>query len=68
MPPGVGKKLLIAAAIAASFISLALTITMLLMMGLVTLAMAKLLFAALFGIYVGFGALVAVYRFVVTLK
>jgi hypothetical protein len=58
------KTLKVAAGIAASFIGLAGTIIFLSAMEVVSVEMAKLMLVALLGLYVGFGFLIAVYRFI----
>jgi hypothetical protein len=52
------------AGIAASFAGLAGTIIFLLVMKIVSLAMAKLMLVALVAMYVGFGILIGVYRLI----
>lgn len=61
--PG-NRKLLIFAGIAASFIGLAGTIVLLAGLQIIGAVMAKLMLVALLGMYVGFGVLIAVYRFI----
>ena len=52
------------AGIVASFIGLAGAIVIVSEMGIIGFAMAKLMLVALLGLYVGFGILFAVYRFI----
>jgi hypothetical protein len=52
------------AGIAASFAGLAGTIIFLLVMKIISLAMAKLMLVALVAMYVGFGILIGVYRLI----
>ena len=56
------RTLKVVAGIAASFIGLAATIILLWKAKIVSFEMAKLMLAALLGMYVGFGILIAVYR------
>ena len=58
------KRTLIALGITGSFIAFAGLIIFLAASNLVTLEMAKLMFAALLGMYFGFGFLILVYLFV----
>ena len=58
----------IAAGIATSFIGLAGTIIFLSRTEVINVVLAKLMLAALLGMYVGFGFLIAVYRFIGKLK
>lgn len=58
------KPLLIAAGIAVLFIGLAGAIVVLARTGVISFEMAKLMLAALLGMYVGFGILIAVYRLI----
>jgi len=58
------KTLKIIAGIAASFIGLAGAIIFLAVTKTITFELAKLMLVALFGLYVGFGFLIAVYRLV----
>jgi len=58
------KTLKIIAGIAASFIGLAGTIIFLAVNKTITFELAKLMLVALFGLYIGFGFLIAVYRLV----
>jgi len=58
------KKLLIATGVSLSFFILMATIVVLTAKKVVTGQMAMLMFVALLGLYVGFGLLIAVYRFV----
>jgi hypothetical protein len=62
------RTLKIVAAIAVSFVGLAGTIVFLLVAKIVTAEMAMLMLVALLGMYIGFGILVAVYRFVCKLE
>lgn len=62
------RKLKVVAAVAASFIGLAGTILYLAAAKTISLTMAKLLFAALVGMYFGFGVLIAVYLTISKLK
>ena len=57
-------KLLSVVGIAASFAALAGMVVFLWMSKIVTAQMATLMLVALFGLYFGFGVLIAVYRFV----
>ncbi len=58
------KPLIIAAGIAFSFIGFAVAIVFLSRTGIVSVAAAKLMLAALLGLYFGFGVLIAVYRLI----
>ena len=58
------RTLKIIAGIAVSFIGLAGTIIFLAVTKTITFELAKLMLVALFGLYVGFGFLIAVYRLV----
>lgn len=58
------KTLKIVAGIAVSFAGLAGTIILLSRMEMISVEMAKLMFAALLGMYVGFGVLIAIYRLI----
>ena len=58
------RTLIVIAGIAASFIGLAGTIIVLSVTKTITFELAKLMLVALFGLYVGFGFLIAVYRLV----
>jgi hypothetical protein len=58
------KALKIAAGVAVTFTSLVVIILVLLVNRIVTFQMALLMLVALFGLYFGFGVLVAVYRFI----
>ncbi len=62
------RTLIIAAGIAASFIGLAGTIILLSRTEIISVVLAKLMLVALLGMYVGFGFLIAVYRFIGKLK
>ena len=61
------KALRIAALIAASFTVLVITIIFLMIAKVITFEMAMLMLVALLGMYIGFGILIAVYRFVAKL-
>lgn len=52
------------AGIAASFTGLVATIIFLLEMKIISSEIAKLMLVALFGMYIGFGILIAVYRLI----
>jgi hypothetical protein len=56
------------AGIAASFTGLVATIIFLSEMKIISFEIAKLMLVALLGMYVGFGILIAVYRFIGKLK
>jgi hypothetical protein len=58
------RTLIAVAGIAASFVSLVGVIIFLLANKIVSFALAMLMLVALFGLYVGFGILIAVYRFI----
>jgi 4-amino-4-deoxy-L-arabinose transferase-like glycosyltransferase len=58
------KALKIAAGIAASFISFVAVIIMLARTGTITVQLAGLMLVSLVGLYLGFGILIAVYRFI----
>jgi hypothetical protein len=62
------RALKVAAGIAASFIGLVGTIIFLLEKRIISFQMAILMFVALLAMYVGFGILIAVYRFMDKLK
>jgi hypothetical protein len=62
------RSLKIAGGIAASFIALAGTVVFLAAIGVISFSVAKLMLVALLGLYVGFGFLIAVYRFIGKLK
>jgi hypothetical protein len=62
------RALKIVAGIAASFIALAGTIVFLSEAKIISFEMAKLMLVALFGMYLGFGVLIAVYRLVAKMK
>lgn len=55
----------IAATIAVSYAALAFGVGLLYRQGWITLAVAKLMLVALVGLFVGFGALIGIYRLVV---
>jgi hypothetical protein len=56
--------LIAVAGIAASFVGLVGVIILLLVNKIVSSALAMLMLVALFGLYIGFGILIAVYRFI----
>jgi len=58
------RTLKVIAGILASFVGLAGTIIVLAVSKTITFELAKLMLVALFGLYVGFGFLIVVYRFV----
>ena len=58
------RTLVVVAGIAASFVGLVGVIIFLLANKIVSFALAMLMLVALFGLYVGFGILIAVYRFI----
>jgi allophanate hydrolase subunit 1 len=62
------RTLIIAAAIAASFVGIAATIIFLSRTEIISVVLAKLMLVALLGMYVGFGFLIAVYRLIGRLK
>ncbi len=62
------KTIKIVAGIAVSFAGLAGTIILLAEMQVISFEMAKLMVVALLAMYVGFGFLIAVYRFIGRLK
>jgi xanthosine utilization system XapX-like protein len=62
------KTLRTVAGIVASFAGLAITILFLAWMKIISLAVAKLMFFGLLGMYVGFGILIAVYRLISRLE
>ena len=62
------RSLKIAAGIAASFIALVGVILVLAAARMISFAVAKLMLVALLGLYIGFGFLIAVYRFIGKLK
>jgi len=57
------KALKIALAVGGGFMALIAVIVFLLAKGVITPQMAMLMFVGLLGLYVGFGVLIAVYRF-----
>lgn len=57
-------KLKVAAAVSASFTVLIAVVLLLLAKHVITYQMALLMFVGLLGLYVGFGVLIAIYRFV----
>ena len=62
------RTLKIVAGIAASFITLAGAIVFLSEAEIISFEMAKLMLVALFGMYLGFGILIAVYRLVAKME
>jgi hypothetical protein len=62
------NKLKIAAAVSLSFTGIVVLIMWLLVKSVITFQLAMLMLVALFGLYFGFGVLIAVYRFVGRLK
>ena len=64
MPKRNNIALKVAAGVAVSFTSLVVLILVLMVNRIVTFQMALLMLVALFGLYFGFGVLVAVYRFI----
>jgi hypothetical protein len=62
------RTLKVVAGIAASFTGLVGTIVFLMERRVISVAMASLMLVALLAMYVGFGVLIAVYRFVDKLK
>jgi hypothetical protein len=58
------RTLKVVAAIAASFTLLVGTIIFLLQAKIVSFVMAKLMLVALLGLYLGFGILIAIYRWI----
>ena len=58
------KALMAVVGVAASFVGLAVAIVLLSEMEVIGFEMAKLMLVALLGLYVGFGFLIAVYRFI----
>ena len=56
------RPALIAAAVAGSFVALAATIIVVAGFDLITFTVAKLMLAALVGLYFGFGLLIAIYQ------
>ena len=58
------RVLKVVAGIVVSFSALAGTIILLSQMAIISFAVAKLMLAALLGIYVGFGMLIAAYRLI----
>jgi hypothetical protein len=62
------RTLKVAAGIAASFIGLAGTIIYLSLAKIISFGVAILMLVALFGMYVGFGILIAVYRLISKLE
>lgn len=62
------KTLIAVAGIAASFAGLSAAIIFLSVREIVTFEMAKLMFAALLAMYIGFGFLIAVYRLIDRMK
>jgi hypothetical protein len=68
MPPPNNKALKIALSVGGLFMVLIATIIYLLAKRVITPQMAMLMFVALLGLYVGFGVLIAVYRFMSKLE
>ena len=64
MPKRNNTSLKVAAGVAVSFTSLVVLILVLMVNRIVTFQMALLMLVALFGLYFGFGVLIAVYRFI----
>ena len=62
------RTLKVAAGIAASFIGLAGTVIYLSLAKIISFGVAILMLVALFGMYVGFGILIAVYRLISKLE
>ena len=62
------RTLKVAAGIAASFIGLAGTVIYLSLAKIISFGVAILMLVALFGMYVGFGILIAVYRLISRLE
>jgi len=60
----VNRALKIVAGIIVSFTALAATIILLAASKIISFEMAKLMLAALLGMYIGFGILIAVYRLI----
>jgi hypothetical protein len=60
----IGRVLKVVVGIAVSFSALAGTIILLSLMEIISFTMAKLMLAALLGMYVGFGMLIAAYRLI----
>ena len=58
------RALKIVAGIAASFAGLLGTIIFLAVMNIISFEMAKLMLVALIAMYIGFGILIAIYRFI----
>lgn len=58
------RKLKIAAAVGLSFTALIVAVLVLLAKHVISYQMALLIFVAMLGLYLGFGVLIAVYRFV----
>ena len=58
------RTLIAVAGIAASFVGLVGVIIFLLANKIVSFALAMLMLVALFGLYIGFGILITIYRFV----
>lgn len=62
------RKLRIVAAVVASFSALIVIVLALMIARVITFQMALLMLVALFGLYFGFGVLIAVYRFISRLE
>lgn len=58
------RKLKIVAAVVASFCALIVVVLALMLKQVITFQMALLMLVALLGLYIGFGILIAVYRFI----
>lgn len=58
------RKLRIVAAVVSSFCAAIVLVLVLMVKQVITFQMALLMLVALFGLYVGFGILIAVYRFI----
>jgi len=58
------KTLKVVAAVAGSFLGFVVTIILLSRARIITVPMAMLMLVALFGLYLGFGILIAIYRFI----
>ncbi len=62
------RKLRIVAAVVASFTLLIVAVLFMLVQHVITYQMALLMFIGLFGLYFGFGVLIAVWRFIAKLQ
>lgn len=58
------RALLVAGGIVASFIAFVVAIGLVARAGMISVELAKLMFFALLGMYIGFGALIAIYRLI----